>query len=346
MRLATSIDHSRCPAARAAPCHGILGGIGMRALWLQDGVVRLSENEPAPVPAADEALLRVRVAGLCHTDLELRKGYAGFTGVPGHEFVGEVAAVPGTEGWVGKRVVGEINVACGRCRECAAGRRPHCVERTVVGIRGRHGALAEYLTVPVANLHEVPPALADDVAVFTEPTAAALEVQEQVPIGPGQRVAVVGDGKLGQLVARTLALAGHRPTVVGRHPRKLSLLSRLGIATASGSELPAPEADVVVECTGNPDGLVLARSTVRPRGTIVLKSTYHGEARMNLSGVVVDEVTLVGSRCGPFEPALALLAAGRLKVDDLVDQRFPLADGVAAFAAAGAPGVLKVLIGH
>jgi len=182
------------------------------------------------------------------------------------------------------------------------------------------------------------------VAVFTEPAAAALEVQQQVAIGAGARVVVIGDGKLGQLVARTLALAGHRPVVVGRHPRKLALLQRLGIATAAGADLPPRDADVVVECTGNPGGLALARAAVRPRGTIVLKSTYSGEVPLNLSGIVVDEVTLVGSRCGPFAPALALLAGGALEVADMVDQRFALADGVAAFAAAAAPGVLKVLI--
>jgi threonine dehydrogenase-like Zn-dependent dehydrogenase len=258
--------------------------------------------------------------------------------------VGEVAAVPGTEGWDGKRVVGEINVACGRCRECAAGRRPHCVERTVVGIRGRHGALAEYLTVPVANLHQVPPALADDVAVFTEPTAAALEVQEQVPIGPGQRVAVVGDGKLGQLVARTLALTGCELRVAGRHPGKLALLARRGIATGLPDALPERWADVAVECTGNPEGLELARRAVRPRGTVVLKSTYHGETAVSLSAIVVDEITLVGSRCGPLAKALELLATGRLDVSDLVSAVYPLAQAAEAFEAAGRPGMLKVLV--
>ena len=204
--------------------------------------------------------------------------------------------------------------------------------------------MAELLTLPIENLHAVPDALPDEVAVFTEPVAAALEVQRQVTMEAGARVVVIGDGKLGQLVARTLAVAGHHPTVVGRHARKLALLSRLGIATVAGSDLPPRDADVVIECTGNPDGLALARTAVRPRGTIVLKSTYHGEVRVNLSGIVVDEVTLVGSRCGPFAPALALLAGGALEVADLVDQRFGLDDGVAAFAAAGAPGVLKVLI--
>jgi threonine dehydrogenase-like Zn-dependent dehydrogenase len=315
----------------------------MRALWLEDRVLGARHDVPRPAPPPGEALVRVTLAGVCNTDLELVKGYYPFTGVPGHEFVGEVVAAGAAE-WIGRRVVGEINASCGACATCRAGRRTHCPSRTVLGIKGRHGSMAEFLSLPMENLHAVPDTLADDAAVFTEPVAAALEVQRQVAIDAGARVVVVGDGKLGQLVARTLAQAGHRPTVIGRHERKLALLSRLGIATAAGGDLPPREADVVIECTGNPDGLALARALVRPRGTIVLKSTYHGEVPLNLSGIVVDEVTLVGSRCGPFAPALALLAGGGLEVADMVDQRFPLDDGVAAFAAAAAPGVLKVLI--
>jgi len=315
----------------------------MRALWLEDRVLGARRDVPRPPPPPGEALIRVTLAGVCNTDLELVKGYYPFTGVPGHEFVGEVVSAGAAE-WIGRRVVGEINASCGACATCRAGHRTHCPTRTVLGIKGRYGSMAEFLTLPIENLHAVPDAMADEVAVFAEPVAAALQVQRQVPIDAGARVVVIGDGKLGQLVARTLALAGHRPTVVGRHPRKLALLSRLGIATAAGSDLSPRDADVVVECTGNPDGLALARAAVRPRGTIVLKSTYHGEVPLNLSGIVVDEVTLVGSRCGPFAPALALLAGGGLEVADMVDQRFALDDGVAAFAGAAAPGVLKVLI--
>jgi threonine dehydrogenase-like Zn-dependent dehydrogenase len=314
----------------------------VRALWLEDRVLGARADVPHPAPPPGEALVQVTLAGVCNTDLELVKGYYPFRGVPGHEFVGVVTA--GAPEWAGRRVVGEINASCGTCSTCRAGRRTHCPSRTVLGIKGRDGAMAEYLTLPVANLHAVPDALADEVAVFTEPVAAALEVEQQVAIGAGARVVVIGDGKLGQLVGRTLALAGHHPTVVGRHPRKLALLSRLGIATAAASDLPPREADVVVECTGNPDGLALARAAVRPRGTIVLKSTYHGEVPLNLSGIVVDEVTLVGSRCGPFAPAVALLAGGTLQVTDLIDDQLTLADGVKAFERAAAPGVLKVLI--
>jgi threonine dehydrogenase-like Zn-dependent dehydrogenase len=313
----------------------------MRALWLEDRVLGARSDVPVPEPPRGEALVRVTLAGICNTDLEMVRGYYPFTGVPGHEFVGEVVSAEARE-WIGRRVVGEINAGCGSCATCRAGRRTHCPARTVLGIKGRNGAMAECLTLPLENLHAVPDGVADEVAVFTEPLAAALEVQEQVAIGAGTRVVVIGDGKLGQLVARTLA--AHHPTVVGRHPRKLSLLSRLGIETAAAADLAPREADVVVECTGNPDGLALAREVVRPRGTIVLKSTYHGDVTVNLSGIVVDEVTLVGSRCGPFAPALALLAGGAVTVTDLIDDRFALADGVRAFARAAEHGVLKVLV--
>jgi threonine dehydrogenase-like Zn-dependent dehydrogenase len=326
---------------RAQEGAGRGGDHPLRALWLEDRSLRAREDAPIPAPPPGEALVRATLAGICNTDLELVRGYYPFTGIPGHEFVGRVE--DGPREWIGRRVVGEINASCGACATCRAGRRTHCPSRTVLGIKGRDGAFAEWLTLPAENLHEVPGHVPDEVAVFTEPLAAALHVREQVPIGPGHRVVVIGDGKLGQLVARTVALTGCALAVVGRHARKLGLLSSRGIATAAAVE--PRSADVVVECTGNPDGLALARTAVRPRGTIVLKSTYHGETTVNLSAVVVDEVTLVGSRCGPFAPALELLAAGRVEVGDLVDARFPLADGLAAFEKAAAPGVLKVLIG-
>ena len=316
----------------------------MRALWLEEGAVRRRDDLATPEPSAGEALVRVRLAGLCHTDLELARGYASFRGVPGHEFVGDVTEGAEAGDWIGRRVVGEINVACGACRDCVAGRKAHCQKRTVLGIRGRHGALAEYLTLPVANLHEVPPGMPDEAAVFTEPLAAALEVQEQVPIGPGTRVAVIGDGKLGQLLARTLALTACDLRVVGRHPEKLALLTARGLAAGPAASLPERWADVAVECTGNAEGLELARQAVRPRGTIVLKSTYHGRPSVDLSAIVVDEITLLGSRCGPFAKALGLLASGRLDVSDLVAAVFPLDRAADAFAAASRPGVLKVLV--
>jgi threonine dehydrogenase-like Zn-dependent dehydrogenase len=306
--------------------------------------VRVRDDLPRPEPAPEDALLRVRLGGICRTDVELRRGYAGFTGVPGHEFVGEVVAARTAPEWIGRRAVGEINVGCGRCRDCASGRRAHCERRTVIGIRGRAGALAEYVAVPIDNLHAVPDDLPDEAAVFTEPAAAALEVQEQVPIAAAQRVVVVGDGKLGQLLARTLALTGCELIVAGRHAGKLERLARRGIATAAAEALPARWADVAVECTGNREGVALARRALRPRGTLVLKSTYAGEAAVDLSAIVVDEITLVGSRCGPFAKALALLAGGRLDVSDLVGGIWPLAQAEQAFAEAERRGTLKALV--
>jgi threonine dehydrogenase-like Zn-dependent dehydrogenase len=299
----------------------------MRGLWLDGQTLRLRDDLAVPEPPAGEARVRVSVAGICNTDLELVRGYYPFTGIPGHEFVGRVEAAPGAPSWEGRRVVGEINASCGTCAACAAGRSTHCERRTVLGIRDRNGAFAEYLTLPLVNLHEVPAGVPDEAAVFTEPLAAALEIQEQVRIGPGDRVVVVGDGKLGNLIAQTLALTGCALTVAGRH-----------------SELPAGEADVAIECTGNAEGLERARAAVRARGTIVLKSTYRGRASLDVSRIVVDEITLVGSRCGPFAPALALLAANRVAVAPLVHARFPLQDAAAAFEAAARPGVLKVLV--
>jgi threonine dehydrogenase-like Zn-dependent dehydrogenase len=288
--------------------------------------------------------VRVRLAGICGTDLELVRGYYPFTGVPGHEFVGVVDEAPGTAEWIGRRVVGEINASCRTCPTCRAGRPTHCPARTVLGIKGRAGAFAEWLVLPLANLHAVPDAVADEDAVFTEPLAAALEIQEQVALDAGTRVVVVGAGRLGQLIARTLTLAGCDLVVVTRRPEADALLARAGIRTAAAAALPDDAADVVVECTGNPDGLDLARRLVRPRGTIVLKSTYAGDTRLDVSSIVVDEVTLVGSRCGPFARALELLAGGRLDLRPLRHARRALADGVAAFAEAAEPGRLKVLL--
>jgi threonine dehydrogenase-like Zn-dependent dehydrogenase len=316
----------------------------MRGLWLEKQALRLREDLPTPAPPPGEARVRVIRAGICNTDLELVRGYYPFAGVPGHEFVGRVESAPGAEAWQGRRVVGEINASCGRCSACGAGRRSHCERRTVLGIVNRNGAFADYLTLPVENLYEVPESLPDEIAVFTEPLAAALEIQEQVRIGPGDRVVVVGDGKLGNLVAQTLALTGCALLVIGHHRRKLALLADRGIATGFPDAIRPGQADVAVECTGHPEGFDLARSAVRPRGTLVLKSTYAGTLALDMSRLVVDEVTLVGSRCGPFAPALALLAERRVDVAPLVEARFPLDEAPAAFHEAARPGVLKVLV--
>jgi threonine dehydrogenase-like Zn-dependent dehydrogenase len=241
-------------------------------------------------------------------------------------------------------VVGEINVSCRACATCRAGRRTHCERRTVLGIVGRHGAFAERLALPLANLHPVPENTPNEAACFTEPLAAALEVQQQVPIHPEDRVVVIGAGKLGQLVARTLALVVRDVLVVGRDRARLRPLDTLGLRVGTADDLPAGRADLVVECTGNPEGLALATRAARPRGTVVLKSTYHGTASLDASRVVVNELTLVGSRCGPFAPALELLAGGRVDVASLVHARYPLREGLRAFEAAAHPGTLKVLL--
>jgi threonine dehydrogenase-like Zn-dependent dehydrogenase len=316
----------------------------MRALWLEDRSLRLREDVPREDPPAGEAVIRVRLAGVCNTDLELLRGYYPYTGVPGHEFVGTVEEAKGAPDWIGRRVVGEINAACHGCATCRAGRPTHCERRSVLGIVGRHGAFAERLRLPVENLRAVPDTVPDEVAVFCEPTAAALEIQQQLRVVPDERVVVIGVGKLGHLVAQTLAAAGCDPLAIGRSPRPLALLAARGLRTGTAEAIEPRRADLVVECTGNPEGLELARRAVRPRGTIVLKSTYHGRAALDLAPFVVDEITLVGSRCGPFDPALELLARGAVDPRPLVEARYPLAQAVAAFEHAARPGALKVLV--
>ena len=315
----------------------------MQALVYDGEALRLREDYPRPVLPPREALVRVRLAGICNTDLEIVRGYMGFRGVLGHEFVGTVEEAE-DRSLIGQRVVGEINAYCGECPTCQAGRPTHCPHRTTLGIWGRDGAFAEYLTLPVRNLHTVPDAISDEEAVFTEPLAAALEILEQVHLRPTDRVIVLGDGKLGLLVAQVLALMGCDLLAVGRHREKLAILARRGIPTALESEAEGLAADVVVECTGRPEGFAAARRILRPRGMLVLKSTYHGGVEADLTGLVVDEITLVGSRCGPFPPALRLLQHGLVDVRSLISAVYPLAQGVEAFARAAEPGVLKVLL--
>lgn len=313
-------------------------------MWLENRELRVRDDLPVPTEKAGEALVRVLAAGVCGTDLELVKGYYPYTGVPGHEFVGRVEACPDAPEWVGRRVVGEINAVCGTCGACRANRRTHCERRSVLGILGRNGCFAQFLTLPAENLHAVPDELADDVAVFCEPAAAALRVLEQVHVGPGTRVLVVGDGRLGTLVAQVLLGTGCELLVVGRHAAKLQRLAARGARALTADELPRGGVDLAVECTGNFEGFGLARRALRPGGTLVLKSTYHGESRIDLSAVVVDEITLLGSRCGPFAPALAALTSGRLDVAGLVDARYPLEQALAGFDHAARPGAMKVLL--
>jgi threonine dehydrogenase-like Zn-dependent dehydrogenase len=316
--------------------------MGMRAL-VYDGLLRLAENSPPPLTAAGEALVRVTLAGICNTDLEITRGYTDFRGVLGHEFVGVVEQSPDGR-LVGQRVVGEINASCGVCSYCKAGLPTRCSQRTVLGIHGRSGAFAEHLTLPLGNLHPVPAGVSDEEAVFVEPLAAAVQILDQVHIRPTDSVIVLGDGKLGLLAAQVLTLTGCDLLAVGKHAHKLALLAERGIRTAVVSELAAQRADVVVECTGQPAGLEMARTLVHPRGTIVLKSTFHGTPAVALTPYVVDEVTIVGSRCGPFAPALRLLQNKHVEVRGLISAVCALADGVGAMESAAKPGVLKVLL--
>jgi threonine dehydrogenase-like Zn-dependent dehydrogenase len=316
-------------------------GRGMRALRWDGSELRLADV-PKPDADAGTALVRVHLAGVCNTDLELTIGYMKFRGVLGHEFVGTVTEGP--HEWRGRRVVGEINFACGQCTTCRSGLPRHCPTRRVMGILDADGAFAEYVAVPVANLHAVPDGIPDDAAVFTEPLAAACEIAEQVRIEPGMRAIVLGDGKLGLLAAQTLHLAGARVLAVGRHDEKLAHLRRRGIETVRLDEWNRARADLVVEATGSADGFALAVAATRPRGTLVLKSTIAESAPLNLAPLVIDEITVVGSRCGPFAPALQALADGGVDVRPLITARHRLADGVAALRHAAQPGVLKVLI--
>lgn len=313
----------------------------MKALWLENEALSIRE---VPIPSVDrEALVRVRLSGVCGTDLELARGYYPFTGIIGHEFVGEVVESPDPS-WVGARVVGEINASCGHCEACRNARPTHCENRTVLGITGRMGVHAQFTTLPLENLHRVPDSVPDEAAVFVEPLAAAIEILHQVHVQPTDRILLVGAGRLGQLVARVLALTGAHLDVVARHPEQRALLAAAGIACIAAEDVEPRRYDLVVEATGSPSGFELAHSAVRPRGTFVLKSTYRGEVSLALARFVVDEITIVGSRCGPFAPALRMLQRGDVDVNGLVGARFPLDTALEAVAAASAPGTMKVLI--
>jgi threonine dehydrogenase-like Zn-dependent dehydrogenase len=283
------------------------------------------------------------VAGICKTDIEILKGYMAFRGVPGHEFVGVVERAANTH-LVGKRVVGEVNCVCRRCRYCQNEMPHHCVDRTVLGIFKRDGAFAEYLTVPEENLHLVPDGVPDEVAVFTEPTAAAFRIGEQLDIAPNDRIIVLGDGKLGQLIAQVLYLRTKRVLCIGKHAWKLDLLRRLHVPTARAEEPVEAGADIVVEATGSTDGLCRALELVRPEGTIVLKTTVAGPGTCNLSLPVINEVTIIGSRCGPFRPALEALTLGTVEVRSMVSETHSLRDAVLALERSVDPSVMKVLV--
>jgi threonine dehydrogenase-like Zn-dependent dehydrogenase len=313
----------------------------MQALWLENNKISIRDIPQTRKP--NEALIKIRRAGICSTDLELVKGYYPYTGVIGHEFVGEVIE-PEDVSWIGQRVVGDINVSCGQCEQCLQGRSTHCEHRTVLGIVNRDGTFAEYTQLPISNLHRVPDSVPDEMAVFTEPLAAALEIQEQIQIKPTDRVLLIGAGRLGQLIAQTLALTGCNLHVVARHANQQNLLKARGIRIVSEEQIEPWRWDIVVEATGSPSGFALARRAIRPRGTMVLKSTYKGEMSVNFSSIVVDEIQLIGSRCGPFEPALRLMDSKQIDPTVLIAEEFRLNKALKAFERAAQPGVLKVLV--
>jgi len=315
----------------------------MRGILLSDGKVTYREDLPRPERTAGEALIRIHLAGICSTDLQLLRGYRPFHGIPGHEFVGTVVESDEPQ-WIGRRVVGEINVPCRQCDMCRKNMPTHCRNRAAIGITGRDGAMAEYLLLPSSNLHKVPESVSDEMAVFTEPLAAALQIMEQVHILPTSRVIILGDGRLGLLAAQVISLTGCETIAVGRHADKLAILEHRGIATTLDTHPFEGSADVVVECTGNPDGWRQARALVHPRGQIILKSTFADQTAVDMSRVVVDEITLIGSRCGPFAPALRLLARRLVDVLPLISQGFRLEEASLAFAHAASKGILKVLL--
>ncbi len=315
----------------------------MKAL-LFDGELRYVSDYPMPVMADGEALVRVQMAGVCNTDLEIIRGYMGFKGVPGHEFVGIVENSPEEPALEGARVVGEINAPCGKCSLCSRGMGNHCRHRTVIGILGKDGAFAEYLTLPARNLHRLPDTVSDEEAVFVEPLAAAFEITEQLTISSEDRVCVLGDGKLGMLVAQVLALTGCDLVVVGRHREKLSVLEEAGISTKIVSSFRGQDYDVVVDCTGSKSGIEAAMNIVRPGGTIVMKTTVSKKGTLDLNRLVVNEVTIIGSRCGPFEPAIRAIESRQVDLLPLITEIYPIEDGVSAFQRAAGKGSVKVLL--
>lgn len=315
----------------------------MLAVHLQAGRVSL-RRQPLPRIPQNFARIRLLAGGICSTDLELQRGYYGFSGTPGHEFVGEVTAAADTS-WIGKRVAGEINLACGKCRWCEQGLGRHCPARTVLGIVKHPGAFREFLTLPLENLHPVPAAISTEQAVFIEPVAAACEILDQVRVLAGTRVAVLGDGKLGLLVSQVLAAHHARVHLFGRHRDKMRLVEDAGVTTEIlPRKLPQAAWPMVVDATGSAEGLRAAIAMCEPRGTVIMKSTVHGMVKLDTAVPIVNEVTLVGSRCGRFEPAIRLLGSGKVRVDRMISDDFPLDRAAQAFAQAARKGVLKILL--
>ena len=314
----------------------------MRALYWDERELTLQSAYGVPRSDARHALIKVQLAGVCSTDLQIFNGYMGFKGVPGHEFVGSV--VEGPSEFVGKRVVGEINFGCGQCDACRRDLSRHCPNRSVMGIVNADGAFTDYVSVPVENLHLVSDNISDEEAVFTEPLAAAFEILTQIQLDPGDDVLVLGDGKLGNLCAQVLRLTGAKITALGKHADKLALIKKAGVRTILLSDWQAKLFDVVVEATGSASGFELALSAVRPRGTLVLKSTIAGNHQTSLAPVVINEINVIGSRCGPFSDALAALAVKQIAVTPLIEKVYSLDDGVAAMTHAARPGARKILL--
>jgi threonine dehydrogenase-like Zn-dependent dehydrogenase len=318
-------------------------------------------RKPIPRLRPGWAMIRVRLAGICNTDVEILRGYHGFRGTPGHEFVGQVMEVAGVSAktkkrWMGKRVAGEINVTCAAyglrlvCNFCQRELKTHCARRTVLGIVAHDGAFGEYLTLPLENLHLVPPNVSDEKAVFIEPLAAACQILNQIDIRKFPSAAVLGDGKIAQLIGLVLSAAGSRAVLYGKHASKLALARKAGVATrlvrGDTSDLTRVKENfrLVVEATGSPTGLALAQRMTEPRGTLLLKSTFHGAAPVETWPIVVKEITVVGSRCGPFAKAIALLRSGKVDPTPLISRTFALKEASAAIAYAQKRGVMKVLL--
>lgn len=317
----------------------------MTALHLKNRQLSLKEDFSEPQVGSDEVLLKIRLAGICGTDLALLKGYADFTGVPGHEFIAEVIEVGGhvDREWLSKRVVAEINQWCGECDQCKRNQQSHCLNRKVIGIRNHQGAFAEQLVVKANTLHEVPDSISDRQAVFIEPLAAAFRIVEQLQNRNYHDVLVVGAGRLGQLIARVMVLQGKAIKIVARHSRQRERLQQLQVECVGEAEVEPKSFDVAIDATGHSSGLELALKALRPLGCCVMKSSYGEPLSLDLSRLVIDEIELIGSRCGPFDRAIDALARGEIETDSLIDGTYPLAEYEAAFTAAAAPGGMKVL---
>lgn len=316
----------------------------MKGLWLEDKKLSFREDIDVPEVSEGEALIKTRLAGICSTDLEMVKGYYPFTGVLGHEFVGTVVKAPGYEYYEGKRAVGGINIVCGYCKACLANHRTHCENRRTLGISNYNGVFSEYFKIPIENLSLVPDGVEDEEAVFTELMAAALQIPSQIHVGTSDKVVIVGAGRLGLLIAQVLKLSGADLTVVVRRPEPAKKLEKWGIKWVYADDLEPGRADIVVEVTGSSQGFALSQKLIRPAGKLVLKSTFAGDVQVNLSKLVVDEVQVFGSRCGPMDGALRLLAQDLVDTDSMISAEYPLTRALEAFKAAEAPGVLKVLI--